>query len=495
MYLGLFLSIWLGLSAVGRERMLRDPGTFWHTVVGDRILATAAVPTIDEYSATCGGQRWLAQQWLGEVLMALVHRIGGLDGLLAATAILLAMIYGGIGARLREAGLSPPVCIVLTMLALAASAYHFFPRPHLGTLAGISLCYSILCDVDSGHAPWTRLLVLPLVMVVWTNIHGGALGGVLTVLVVSGGWLAFSWFDVSRKKLTPRQVVVVGAMAGGCVAAVLVNPYGAALPALWIGLMGSDVLPRLMIEHAPLDLMSVDGAMVMLLAVAYGVMLIRAWRTERRVTWLVPLVWLGLAVSRVRHGPLFAITATLAMAEMAPFARLGSLVEELKREAVRRRFVMHGWAYPVVALLVALALQGAGLEVPVIGRGWARPPSEYWPTRTVDALASRARGGNTHVFNDMLFGGYLMYHAPEVPVYLDDRCELYGDAGLRNYARACADPAYFDAMALYEGIDTALVIVNTTLDGHLGRSPAWVKVAGDEASALYARVATGKLGG
>lgn len=495
MYLGLFLSIWLGLSAVGRERMLRDPGTFWHTVVGDRILAAGTVPTTDEFSSSCGGQRWMAQQWLGEVIMSLVHQIGGLDGLLTATAILIAMVYAGIGARLRESGLSPPMCIVLTMLALAASAYHFFPRPHLGTLAGIYLCYSIQGDVDSGRAPWTRLLALPVAMVVWTNIHGGALGGVFTVLVVSAGWLAFSWLGVPGKKLTRRQVMIVGAMAGGCVAAVLVNPYGAALPAQWIGLMGSKVLPRLMIEHAPLDLLSVDGAMVGLLALAYGVMLIRAWPTERRVTWLVPLVWLGMAVSRVRHGPLFAIIATLAIAEMAPHSRLGSLVEELSHHAGRVKLVRNAWAWPALALLGALVLQGTDVHVPVVGRGWARPPKGYWPTRTVESLALRARGGNAHVFNDMLFGGYLIYHAPEVPVYLDDRCELYGDAGLRNYARACAEPAYFDAMSHYEGIDTALVIANTTLDGHLARSPAWVKVAGDEASALYARVATGQRGG
>lgn len=495
MYLGLFLSIWLGLSAVGRERMLRDPGTFWHTVVGDRILASGTVPSSDEFSSTCGGQRWFAQQWLGEVMMSLVHHIGGLDGLLTATAILIAMIYAGIGARLREAGLSPPVCIVLTMLALAASAYHFFPRPHLGTLVGIYLCYSILCDVDSGRAPWARMLLLPVVMVLWTNIHGGALGGVLTVLLVSSGWLVSSWFGVVGKKLTARQVVIVGTMAGGCVAAMLVNPYGAALPALWIGLMGSDVLPKLMIEHAPLELLSVDGVMVGMVATAYGVHLIRAWPTERRVTWLVPLVWLVMSVSRVRHGPLFAITATLAIAEMAPYARLGSLVEAFRREAVHARILRSGWTWPALAILAALGLQGAGVGAPVVGRGWARPPKGYWPTQTVEVLASRARSGNPRLFNDMLFGGYLIYHAPEVLVYLDDRCELYGDSGLRNYARACEDPAYFDAMAHYEGIDTALVIANTTLDGHLARSPAWVRVAGDDASSLYSRAAMVKRGG
>jgi len=46
-------------------------------------------------------------------------------------------------------------------------------------------------------------------------------------------------------------------------AAVLVNPYGPALPRVWIGLMGSQVLPRLIIEHAPTRLASIEGAMIL----------------------------------------------------------------------------------------------------------------------------------------------------------------------------------------------------------------------------------------
>jgi len=53
----------------GREKMLRDPGTLWHTVVGEQVLRTGALPRTDSFSYTCQGQPWLAQQWLGECAM------------------------------------------------------------------------------------------------------------------------------------------------------------------------------------------------------------------------------------------------------------------------------------------------------------------------------------------------------------------------------------------------------------------------------------------
>ncbi len=476
-----FICIWLGLLAVGREKMLRDPGTFWHTVVGEDILTTMSLPRADGYSFTCLGHPWIAQQWLGEIGMAVVHRVAGLDGLLAVAAGIIAMVYAGVGARLRQAEIRAPVVGVVLMLLLAASAFHFFPRPHLGTLAGMYLCYSMLGDVESGRARWSRLLWLPVVMVVWTNVHGGALGGLATILFVLIGWLV--------RPMDGRSTIMVGVAAACCIVAVLVNPYGAALPALWVGLMGSIVLPQLMIEHAPLKLLSADGVMVVALAGVYLVVLARSWPANRRVTWLIPLVWLVMTLSRVRHGPLFAITAGIAIAEMAPFARLGGLMEPGKRD--------RGWwgaiaglrVAPCGLMLLVLLVQRAGLPVPVVGKGWARPPADYWPIETTEALASLAREspGRVRLFNDMLFGGYLIYRAPWLPVYLDDRCELYGDQGLLTYTRACADPAYFDAIAAYENLDAALVIARTTLDAHLASSAGWRRLASDHASSLYVR--------
>src|SRR5260370_30949264 len=39
------------------------------------------------------------------------------------------------------------------------------------------------------------------------------------------------------------------------------------------------------------------------------------------VTWLVPVVWLYLACRRIRQAPLFAVTATVALADMLPATR------------------------------------------------------------------------------------------------------------------------------------------------------------------------------
>src|SRR5205807_337107 len=91
--IGLGLAVVLVLLVTSRDRFFLDPGTFWHTVTGERILTGGFFDT-DPYSYTFAGQPWVPSQWLAEVVMALLHRLAGLDALLWATLALLGGLYG-----------------------------------------------------------------------------------------------------------------------------------------------------------------------------------------------------------------------------------------------------------------------------------------------------------------------------------------------------------------------------------------------------------------
>ncbi len=531
-----FLLIWLALLWAGREKMLRDPGTFWHTVVGQKIIQSGKLIHIDPFSFSQEGQTWIAQQWLGECVMAVVHACAGLDGLLLLSATLLAALFAGLARRLVRSGLPWPAVAILLLLAIAASSHHFLVRPHLATIALMALCYGILCDVDSGKRPPRSLLLLPPLFVLWTNIHGGALGGIATTLIVLFAWLAAPSLPKRLGLERSRRIkpIIIGAVASLSITAVLVNPYGPALPRVWLGLMHSEVLPKLIIEHAPLDFFSVEGVMMMALAVVYLTILIRTWRnlrrTERnseatslrsstsskdmgrlpfglRLTWLIPLVWLLLAVSRVRHGPLFAVVAVIAIAEMLPFAarRLTSAANSRQGNS-RSMAGRFAFTLPIGAVALALALQTSGIPCPLIGANWARLDPAYWPVHTVETLREHLASselsptprGHTHglpiragtpprIFNDMRFGGYLIYHLPEARIYIDDRCELYRDFGLLRYAQIIREPALIEGLAAYQDVDIALVHKGTKLDRYLASSPRWLSLSTDPTASLYRR--------
>src|SRR5262249_43043234 len=103
--------------------------------------------------------------------------------------------------------------------------------------------------------------------------------------------------------------------------AVLLNPYGADLPRTWLSLTQSTVLPQIIQEHAPLNPLRSDGLNVLVFALLYLVVLAGIHPQQARVVWFLPLPWLWQACAHIRHAPLFALAAVLAIADMLPHTR------------------------------------------------------------------------------------------------------------------------------------------------------------------------------
>jgi hypothetical protein len=149
-------------------------------------------------------------------------------------------------------------------------------------------------------------------------------------------------------------------------------------------------------------------------------------------------------------------------------------------------------------VLAAFALPLSRTPVPVLG-SWARLDPAVWPEELLPEL--RAPESGTRVFNDMQFGGFLILYAPNLKIFIDDRCELYGDRYLDEYVHALwDDPARLDRWADQYGFNLALVVTDTeakrrergherdgALDVYLQNAPGWSVVRRTEAATLYRR--------
>jgi hypothetical protein len=494
---GFFLGIWLFFMLAGRSRLFRDPGTLWHTVVGRLILESGHFIDADPFSFTCAGRSWVPHQWLGECLMAVLDRIGGLDTLLLATATILAALYTWAGHRLMKSGLHWLPTVLLTMLSIAAGANHLHVRPHISTIVCLGLTFGWLCDFEAGRIGLGRLYWLIPVFWIWSNMHGGPLGGLATLALALVGWCAFRLAGLSSPIVSWRDAALLLLLIVGCALTALVNPYGLRLPRTWLEIMGSPVVARLIEEHAPLDPRGPGGWLVLMMGLIYvaTVASIRTWRP--RIMWLVPLFWLCQTLLRVRHSPLFSITAVLALAEMLPHTRLAVWLARPGRDLfqfrsdephARRRPDWRPALAPLLVVLLALALQASGIRAPVVGRGWVKLDSQHWPVELLPDLrqAEGEHPEGARVLNDFLYGGFLIYYTPGLKVFIDDRCELYGDARLLQYFDATSRaPERITEWARQYGIGYALVASGSTFDRYLERSPDWALLKRTASAKLY----------
>ncbi|QDU59773.1 hypothetical protein Pan216_06050 [Planctomycetes bacterium Pan216] len=493
-----FLGFWLFLLVAGREKLLSDPGSLWHPVVGGLMLDSGHLVTADPFSFTQGGERWIAMQWLAECFLGLLDRLGGLDSILTATAALLALLNAWIYHRLRRAGASWLLAIGFTILVFSTSAHHFHARPHVFSLLFLGATMALLLDVDAGRASPRRCWLLLPLFVLWTNLHPAVLGGIGTLGLAAIGWSLVYLFR--RPIATPVEsgagIVELALLCGAALLTPLVNPFGVELPRVWFSLQGSDVLSELIVEHAPIYRSPLNALLFLVLAGVYFYFLLGVERCRLRVTWLIPLVWILLAIGSQRHGALFAVTVGFAIAEILPSHRLvvGADPESMfALDPVEQRTRLAAWRLAIVPLLVVgtcLAWQGLGVRAPIVGRGWARPDGSKAPMELLPKLREivAEHGEGMPIYNDLGLGGFVIRYLPGARVFIDDRCEFYGDEGLQHYVAGRKEMAQFKDWADRYGFVHALVEPASKLDRLLTDSPDWKLLQRAPAAALYRRV-------
>ena len=483
-----FALIFAVLLLGGRSSFFRDPGTFWHVATGDRVLADGFLRA-DPYTFTFAGTWWVPYQWLGEVGMAVAHRAGGFDLLLVGAVAIVAGVFGWLAGRLAATGLHPVAVAATVGLALAAAAAHFHVRPHLATLAGMAVTMAVLVDVDVGRLSLRRLGWLVPLCGVWANAHGGVLGGIASVGLVAGGWVV-AW-RVGRPSPVRRWADAgwVLAVAAACGLVTLLNPYGLDLHRTWHRIMTAGELKAIIREHAPLDPAAPDAWPVFALAAVYLGTLAGVPLRAVRVSWLLPLVWFALGAERVRHAPLFAVTALVGLAAAWPHTRWAAWLAAHRPDFYvpappRPRRVWAHLLLPAVVLAVAVPL--------TLRTGWARHDPRDWPDGLHDVVKAHEPGPGepNRLFNDYADGGWVIYHAPGYKVFVDDRCEVFGGPWLAEFVRASADDTggAFPAWEReYGRLDFALTRAGSGFDRYFRGSPDWEELKRTDTAAFYRR--------
>jgi hypothetical protein len=309
---------------------------------------------------------------------------------------------------------------------------------------------------------------------------------------------------------------------------------------IWQRIVGSKVLPEVVNEHMPLDPASPLGLTIIALGAFYILLLAGAvlplpplpvarswWRrwlryvpvlvrfllSRLRVSWLIPLVWFVLSFKGIRQGPLFAVCAAVTIADLwkhTIWHRLlvkhgdGSTAWDTEDAALAagRRSGALAYAIPAVAVALCFALEVKRVEVPVIGSGWARLDPDFIPsdmTREVTEYAASVPPG-TPIFNDANLGGYLIYHTPNLKIFMDDRCELYGDDWIKCYSDTLGLPPeklgpVFEEWAARYKFERAIVMTNPPeqekppIERYLtSASGKWREVARGKRAVMYERV-------
>ena len=292
-------------------------------------------------------------------------------------------------------------------------------------------------------------------------------------------------------------------VAVACFLSTSINPFLLDMHRTWFGIVGSESMKQYVVEHQPLNLARTDGQAVAGFGCFYLLMLAGTLPRRPRITWLIPLAWLVLSVGSIRHGPLFCVTALVALADFLPETLWFRLLKKygdtfVMEPAVPSRPIdWKGWIPILGAVLASLALIATQKPVPLIGYDWARFDSNQVPIELKEKLQDYAseKVEGFPIYNDANLGGFLIYFTPSLKIFMDDRFELYGEAGLRDYVDMIYHhPERIEDWAQKAPFDRALVERHakpdeqTALEQYLAvEKNGWTEVARCQKAVLYKR--------
>ena len=197
----LFLSLLAVVLLYGPRMFNQDGDLGRHITIGNHILDSRSLPLTDIFSHTMTGEPLVPHEWLAQILLALAHRLLGLDGDVLLAAVVIAGTFLLTYRETVRRGASRLVGLLAVLLAVATSSLHWLARPHIFTFLFMALWAARLETFREGRT--RRLWVFPLLMCAWANTHGAFIAGFVVLGIYFLDW---AWEFLRRNPVFRRDV-------------------------------------------------------------------------------------------------------------------------------------------------------------------------------------------------------------------------------------------------------------------------------------------------
>ena len=282
----------------------------WMAIVSGRWIVQHGLPSHDALTVWTHGRRWTDQQWLAQLALYGLWRLGGVKLALFVHALLVTSGLAGAAlfARTRGATARSVTWIAIPVLI----AYY----PVASVMRPQSFAFPLFAAVlwlvlaDARQPSRRVFLTLPL-LVLWTNLHGSVVLGAM--LVSLDGLVGM----VQQRRPSGRGIALLLAPW----ACVFASPYGPHLPAYYEKILVGGDFKQFVTEWAPTTLSAQTAAVYLIVLgglwllgragrgvplldqLAFALTSVLAFEAVRNTAWigLVALAVLPPLVDRLRQ--------------------------------------------------------------------------------------------------------------------------------------------------------------------------------------------------
>ncbi len=412
-------------------------GFWWHLSTGQWIVDNLSIPKADPFTVTSTGKDIsfvLSAFWLCQSIYALLHNVFGLQGIIILKAATFALVFLTL-VRLNRGTLTTYV-VLLPVVYVAT--FYTESRPQTFSFLFFALALYLL---ETGRTAYKErralprsLYLLPVLMLLWANIHPGFVIG----LPLIGAYLfEVLVLAVNRSPRPPLAgFVLIGTIS---VVISVLNPNG--LEAVLLTARMLDTTPAIH-EHLPLkEFAEFTGgkglyyALVSLIAMGFASFALR-WKKLDLLHLAIFAVLSYLSLKTFRAGFFFSIFAVAAISRNLSCLRVPPQLKGKTAAIVA--------ASALTAVLFMIILPRTIIMRPLLAEG-------IFPEKAAEYIEEKQLPPN--IYHPYEWGGYLIWKFyPQYKVFIDSR----SIGSVEDYNRVLdADPDWEKILQKY-GINTVL---------------------------------------
>ena len=408
----------------------RDPDYGWHLRAGE-FFARFGIPKTDIFTFTAAGFPWINHEWLNDVMVYYLNTLGA--------KIALALVFSALWCLALYLASRKKSLFVLLLSSIAILPFSGV-RPVAWTVLFVA-------TLERLNEPKNRkfLYIIPLVFIAWANLHGGFVFGLVLITI----------WQFSKKTRISWLIYAIS------VAAVFFNPY------FWkifieIGSTLFDAQLKFRIaEWVPLKL----PWLAVIYMSAFLVVFLSVNNKWIRKAFSIPGLTLVMALSSIRHTPLFVITSLRYFEES-----LEKLIKKLSGVRISKALEAFGLCCLSTFMIVAGLLTAFSIKA-------SRQSDSTYPVKAVGYL-NKTDVCSRNIFNDYNFGGYLIDELPSHKFYIDGRMPSWKSGPtnyFENYQRFRTDERYRNEEINKYAITCMIILPEVELERSLQKS-GWLLV-------------------
>ena len=398
---------------------------WWHLKIGEYIYTNHSIPTTNMFAWTIPtDQPFFYAAWLAEFLFYALYRLGGIALIITTRTVLLGITVCLVAIEARRQSNSWRItAVVITTLCLMI-INNLIVRPQIWAWLPFISLYIILKRYTDGNLSWHWLLISPVIMIFWVNVHGSYILGLILPGVFFLGE-AVSKFLKQPKVLNWHQIGWIGCSGLLSGLAVLVNPRFVGIINYSIKLL-TDPPSQQLIEEWQSPTPQGLANIFFFISILFFIIILAYSKYRPAITEIILFSgFLWIAWSGQRYVIWFGMI-------MTPI--LSRLIKDLPLK-LPAFISQKNWLNLVLAVVIFIPL--------IVVQPWFIErlplPTTYWqqvlrespagplisietPVAATEYLKAHPGG---HLFNEMGYGSYLIWAFPEQSVFMDPRVELF----------------------------------------------------------------------